>query len=101
MCYYANVVSFPRNIGGKPPNSWPTWIPITFELTILGAALTAVFGMLAMNGLADAVSSAFQRAAVRAGVNRPFFPVHQGARQEIRSDADQSLFGKFESAWSI
>ena len=49
--YWSSVVAYPLNIGGKPLHSWPAFIPVTFETTILVAALTCVLGMLALNGL--------------------------------------------------
>jgi hypothetical protein len=49
--WYAAVVDYPINIGGRPLHSWPAFIPATFEITILGAAAAAVVAMLALNGL--------------------------------------------------
>jgi len=49
--YWVSTTAYPLNIGGRPLHSWPSFIPVTFEMTVLFAALTAVFGMLAMNKL--------------------------------------------------
>jgi hypothetical protein len=51
--YWSSVVEYPMNIGGRPLHSWPAFIPVAFECTILFAAGTAVLGMLALNGLPE------------------------------------------------
>ena len=48
---WVHVFAYPINIAGKPLNSWPQFVPVTFELTILFAALSAVIGMIVLNGL--------------------------------------------------
>jgi hypothetical protein len=51
LCYWTSVIDWPMNIGGRPYHSWVSFIPPTFEVTILFSAFAAVFGMLALNGL--------------------------------------------------
>jgi Protein of unknown function (DUF3341) len=51
LMYYSAVIHYPLNVGGRGFNSWPAFVPIMFELTILFGAFAAVFGMLGLNGL--------------------------------------------------
>lgn len=51
LCYWTSVIDYPLNIGGRPLNSWPAFIPVTFEITILIASITAVLSWILLNGL--------------------------------------------------
>src|SRR5262249_2271302 len=51
LLYWISTIAYPHNIAGRPFNSWPMYIPITFECTVLLSALTAVIGMLILNKL--------------------------------------------------
>ena len=76
MQWYTAAIDYPLNIGGRPLLSWPAFIPVTFEMTILFAASTAVFGMFALNKLPEPYHPVFNVDAFeRASQDRCFLLV--------------------------
>jgi len=53
MQYWTLAVNYPMNVGGRPYNSWPAYVPIVFEVMVLIGALSAVIGMFFLNGLPE------------------------------------------------
>ncbi|MDO8795239.1 MAG: DUF3341 domain-containing protein [Vicinamibacterales bacterium] len=71
--YWSSVYASPMNIGGRPLHSWPSFIPVAFETTILGAALAAVLGMLGLNGLPQPHHPIFNAPRFRMASRHAFF----------------------------
>jgi Protein of unknown function (DUF3341) len=87
--YYVTVIDFPINIGGRPLDSWPSYIVITFELTILFGAISAVLGLLALCGLPMPYHPAF---------NVPRFALASRNRFFLCIEANDPLFEREQTS---
>ena len=89
--YWVGVITYPVNIGGRPLQSWPSFIIVTFELTILFGGLSAVFGMLALNGLPMPYHPVFNVAEFKKASENKFFLMVFSSDSKYESAATRSF----------
>lgn len=92
MQYFAQVIHYPYNIGGKPLYSWPAWIPITFEVTILFAAFTAAIAMIVLNGLPQPYHPVFNVKGFERATEDRFFISIESTDPKFEEGAVRDLF---------
>jgi hypothetical protein len=98
MCWYANVLSYPLNIAGRPLNSWPAFIPITYECTILLACSSALFGMLILNGLPQPYHPVFNIASFQLASRDKFFAVIEAADKQFNMEKTRQFLETLKPA---
>jgi hypothetical protein len=100
--YWVSAVNYPLIIGGKPFHSWPNFIPVWFETTVLGAALTAVIGMLGLNGLPQPYHPVFNIEAFRDhGQKDKFYLVVESSDPKFRTDELKRFMGGLPGATNV
>lgn len=94
--YWTSVIAYPLNIGGRPYHSWPMFIPPAFETTILFAAISAVVGMLALNGLPQPYHPVFNAPRFSLASQDSFFLVIESDDPKFESDGTRRMLDSLQ-----
>ena len=89
--WWTSTMDYPLNVGGKPFNSLPAFIPVMYEATILFAALSAVFGMFALNGLPKPYHSIFNAPGFERASQDRFFLAIESEDPKYDAEATRSF----------
>ena len=95
--YWCAKVNYPINVGGRPLNSWPMFVPVTFEVTILCAALSAVVGLFALNGLPMPYHPVFNVPEFALASRNRFFLCVEAKDPMFDADKTRSLLARFHA----
>lgn len=95
MQWYSAARDYPLNVGGRPLHSWPAFVPITFELTVLFAAISGLFGMLWLNGLPRPYHPVFNAPAFQLASQTRFFLCIEAADPVFRADEVRQFLAQF------
>jgi hypothetical protein len=96
--WFTNAFDYKFMVSGKPFLSIPTWIPVCFELTILFAALTGVFGMLLLNGLPHLYNPLFKSRRFRRATNDRFFVVIDASDPQFDREETEKMLSELGAA---
>ncbi|NKB88555.1 MAG: DUF3341 domain-containing protein [Acidobacteria bacterium] len=99
--YWTSAIDYPLNIGGRPYLSWPAFIPVTFEMTILLAVFAAVFGMLGWNKLPQPYHPVFNVQRFKLASSNRFFLVIESVDNKFDRQATRAFLEGLDNAVGV